>query len=416
MNLPGLFGLLSLQALLMHPYFSTTYIPRLVRLALGSYVFWTSLLYPFKSISTPFRKDMSDNLATATASFYIAIKSLEWGLSAGPHYARTLKKFGKYYQWEKPSDSEKEAQRSSRPSFSELLRWTVWQTTSFRGFQFDWGPSVPCQRRSVTSLFTKFCVNKISALLAASLLVAARDAPEGRTAAALLNSLGIPNIFGGWILGELLYNLTFGAYIVSAMDGNFTLLILVNTLIYKILSPFPFLQPASDFFDPVHWPIFFDSPELSTSLANFWGRRWHQILRRIFKLGGQSCSRIAESLGFDTRFQKIAALFGPFFISGMLHEYIFWAALRPPHSTFRTVLGIFPGSMVFFTSQTIGILIEPLLIPLIPKRLGGGRLWTWFFLTVTVTFYRRHFVNNGWFDYSLPPLSQWDWTLLLKNI
>nr|AIC33787.1 membrane bound O-acyl transferase [Puccinia cf. psidii AE-2014] len=417
MNLWGLFGLLSVQALFMHPCFSNkNWYPRLIRLALAPYLFYKSLLLPFESTSPPLRADMSTNIPTATTCFYIALKSLEWGLSSGPHYTRTLKKSGQLYHWEKPSDSDKKAQRALKPSFSELIWWTVWQITSFRGFRFDWGPNMPCQRHSMTYLIIRISVNKLLGVLAASLLVAARDAPNGRTVTALLYSIGIPSWFGSRVLGELLYNLAFGVHVGSSMDGKLTLVILFNTIIHNILAPYSFLQPVSDFFDPLHWPVFFDSPELSNSLAEFWGRRWHQLLRQIFKFGGQSPIWIAEVLGFGSGFQKAASLFGPFFISGVLHEYIFWVALRPPHSTFRTILGVFPGSLVFFILQPIGLLIESLLIPRIPKKLDGGRAWTGLFLLVTVTFYRRHYVSNGWYDYQLPPFAKWSWKFILKDL
>jgi hypothetical protein len=68
--------------------------------------------------------------------------------------------------------------------------------------------------------------------------------------------------------------------------------------------------------DPTLWPPPFDSPWLSTSLTQFWGRRWHQFFRdTIVSAGGYPLSLIAGRFG---------GLVGAFLMSGILHDIGLW--------------------------------------------------------------------------------------------
>jgi hypothetical protein len=68
----------------------------------------------------------------------------------------------------------------------------------------------------------------------------------------------------------------------------------------------------------------------------------------------------------------------------------------------------FPGTFFFFMIQPVGILLEPLIIPWIPKFLGGGTLWVWLFSLLMITPYRKALLGPfGAIDQALPPLAQW---------
>jgi hypothetical protein len=71
-------------------------------------------------------------------------------------------------------------------------------------------------------------------------------------------------------------------------------------------------------------------------------------------------------------------------------------------------LNPFPGTLFYFMIQPFGILLEPLIIPLIPESLGGGTLWVWAFSLLVITPYRKTLMGEfGAIDDALPPLSKW---------
>jgi len=74
---------------------------------------------------------------------------------------------------------------------------------------------------------------------------------------------------------------------------------------------------------PEEWPPIFNNPFASESLHEFWGVRWHQILRRVFFLfGGFPGYLIAERLGLS---KGRGLLFGTFIASGFYHELPLYA-------------------------------------------------------------------------------------------
>jgi len=61
-----------------------------------------------------------------------------------------------------------------------------------------------------------------------------------------------------------------------------------------------------------------------------------------------------------------------------------------------------------FALQGLGALIEPIVIPHIPKRLGGGKLWTICFLLVTVPFFSNQVSKPARLFSIFTPLDQWN--------
>ncbi|KAI6046704.1 membrane bound O-acyl transferase family-domain-containing protein [Pisolithus marmoratus] len=113
--------------------------------------------------------------------------------------------------------------------------------------------------------------------------------------------------------------------------------------------------------DPAQWPPVFDEPWKATSLHDFWGYRWHQIMRRLFiVLGGWP-------LGFV--FGRVGYLFGAFLVSGIYH-IVSVAVLN------RSVEW---WCMVFsFEMMAVGVIIEHVFTKMTGKRVGGwvGNAWT----------------------------------------
>lgn len=64
--------------------------------------------------------------------------------------------------------------------------------------------------------------------------------------------------------------------------------------------------------------------------------------------------------------------------------------------------------------HSFAMLIEPKIIPFIPKRLGGARLWLWTFFTLSTITFREQYMARGRIDVALRPLSKWSLAYVLS--
>ncbi|KAG6918962.1 hypothetical protein DXG01_010201 [Tephrocybe rancida] len=113
--------------------------------------------------------------------------------------------------------------------------------------------------------------------------------------------------------------------------------------------------------DPSLWPPAFKTPWLSTSLTEFWAKRWHQLFRDIFiAIGGKPLSLLLGRAG---------GVLGVFTISGILHDIGLWGMGRG--ADFLNVGG-------FFIINGLGLCLEQLWRSFTGRRVGGwsGRVWT----------------------------------------
>jgi Membrane bound O-acyl transferase family len=112
---------------------------------------------------------------------------------------------------------------------------------------------------------------------------------------------------------------------------------------------------------PSQWSPLFYHPWFSTSLSQFWSRRWHQLFREIFvSFGGDTLALFMGPVG---------SVLGAFFVSGILHTFGLWGMGRG--GEFVKVTG-------FFMMMAVGILLERYWKNLTGSRVGGllGRIWT----------------------------------------
>ncbi|KAI7937389.1 hypothetical protein MJO28_014937, partial [Puccinia striiformis f. sp. tritici] len=141
----------------------------------------------------------------------------------------------------------------------------------------------------------------------------------------------------------------------------------------------------------------------------FWGKTWHQIFCQSFiALGAFPLGGLARALGSSLRSQNIVGFFGAFLASGFMHAYPFFLMADPTTATSNVglleILGVFSCFMV----QGLGCLIEPILIPLVPKRLGGGNLWTISFLLITLPLFTIPVGKPARVFSIFKPLDQWN--------
>ncbi|KAK0204442.1 hypothetical protein DFS33DRAFT_1320139 [Desarmillaria ectypa] len=109
---------------------------------------------------------------------------------------------------------------------------------------------------------------------------------------------------------------------------------------------------------PSEWPPLYDNIILTTSLAQFWGRRYHQLFRQTF-LGPLSLLPLPE----------FVQLFGAFLISGVFHCLGVWGYGNGAH--WWPMGG-------FFVVNSLGIVLERAWSYLFGRKVGGvaGMVWT----------------------------------------
>ena len=124
---------------------------------------------------------------------------------------------------------------------------------------------------------------------------------------------------------------------------------------------------------PLLWPPFLDHPFSSDSLTVFWGKRWHQALRRMLMIfGGYPGHWIGSWISKDAA--KAAMVFGVFAVSGLFHEL----------TTYTMGKGFDGNSTLFFVLQAVAMLSERMWYKVTGRKIQGwiGLLWVYFCIMV----------------------------------
>ncbi|KAF8993368.1 membrane bound O-acyl transferase family-domain-containing protein [Cyathus striatus] len=133
--------------------------------------------------------------------------------------------------------------------------------------------------------------------------------------------------------------------------------------------------------DPSEWPPVLGRWSDAYTVRRFWGRTWHQCLRRIFSSHGDFVAyrllRLEKGTSLGTNVQRYAA----FGLSGLLHAI-------GDYGMFRSRFSELSGSMTFFLLQATAIMLEQEIGKLLGVKAGKwtrrmGYVWTfcWFVLT-----------------------------------
>ena len=118
---------------------------------------------------------------------------------------------------------------------------------------------------------------------------------------------------------------------------------------------------------PSQWPPLFDSPWLSTSLTELWGRRWHQMMRELLVTLG--------SRPFNSLFGRLGGLFGAFLVSGIFHDIELRSFGRGGNSV--AIIG-------FWVMNGVGVVLERIWVKVMGRQVIGvwGRMWTFGWLAL----------------------------------
>lgn len=124
---------------------------------------------------------------------------------------------------------------------------------------------------------------------------------------------------------------------------------------------------------PLLWPPFFDRPFSSDSLAIFWAKRWHQLLRRTFFVFGGYPGEWLGSL-ISKEAGKLGMLFGVFIASGLFHEL----------TTYTMGRGFDKNITLFFVVQAAATLSERVWYKVTGRKVQGwiGLFWVYFCIMI----------------------------------
>ncbi|KAI0095139.1 hypothetical protein BDY19DRAFT_879813 [Irpex rosettiformis] len=149
---------------------------------------------------------------------------------------------------------------------------------------------------------------------------------------------------------------------------------------------------------PSDWPTLSQSPWLSTSLADYWGRRWHQGNRDMFT---------SLSYPFKILFGRAGLVLGAFFWSAVLHDLGIWGLGAGTN---------FSQTGGFFLLMGVGVLVETHWAKITGKEVGGIFGWVW---TMAWMVLGGNILVDGWMKTGLgggevlPPAAQ-PVTLLMR--
>lgn len=244
--------------------------------------------------------------------------------------------------------------RQLRPLNSNPSKFTdaIDLALTFRGLGWDWARRLYVPRETRPSNRTGFV---FYAVLSAA--IHAFICGTSHRALRSFSPVGLGSISGGSIFDETLpfhvrylratiISLLGSSAIYAFLQMNYDLCTIVGILVLGQ--------------DPAQWPPGFDSPWRSTSMVQFWGRRWHQWLRHTFLvLGGYPLSFI---------FGRVGLVIGAFLASAVYH-HVGISSLDNTSELWRMVVG--------FGMMAPGIFAELAFEWLTGRKVCGLAGWVW---------------------------------------
>jgi hypothetical protein len=223
---------------------------------------------------------------------------------------------------------------------------------TFRGHGWDWSRGLHIPRETRPSNRTGFVFH--AALSAA---VHAFICGILHRALRSFSPVGLGSISGGSIFDEILpFHVRYLRSSIISIVGCFATYALLQ-MVYDLCTIGGVLFLRQDL---AQWPPGFDAPWRATSLAEFWGRRWHQWLRHIFLVqAGYPLSFIFGRAGF-----VIGA-----FLSSAVYHHIGLYTLDSTSELWRLLVG--------FGMMAPGIFAERAFKQLTGRRVGGLAGWVW---------------------------------------
>ncbi|KAF8841623.1 hypothetical protein BDN67DRAFT_949207 [Paxillus ammoniavirescens] len=294
----------------------------------------------------PTRAQQNAAFAVSSLMLSVATRACAWAIAQEP-YQRTDERLSS-----QPSQGHHDEASSS--TISTAL-WNAWDLLlNVRGVGWNWSrgltfPQPAFDTRSRTAFVLLSAVRfAVYALACSACLQAIRMfSPDfNSSAGGSIYDPSLPPIL------QVLRCLTISALTICMLHFGIEWVYQLQAVIFVTL----FQQR------PSQWPPLFDSPWLSTSLGDLWGRRWHQMLRHmLLTLGGRP---------FGYLFGRMGGIIGVFLLSGIFHDLEFRSLGRGGNSLFLTG---------FFVINGVGVVLERIWKRVCGRRVGGIWGWIWTF-------------------------------------
>ncbi|KAJ4836658.1 hypothetical protein Tsubulata_041989, partial [Turnera subulata] len=126
----------------------------------------------------------------------------------------------------------------------------------------------------------------------------------------------IKTILFAVLLGMPAYSSYLHPKIISVL--YFLIIYLELEILFSILAALVRVQLGFDLEPP------FNEPYLSTSLQDFWGRRWNLMVTSILRPSVYEPMRKLATPSIGSKQAQIPAVLGTFLVSGLMHEFIFY--------------------------------------------------------------------------------------------
>ncbi|CAG7993363.1 unnamed protein product [Penicillium salamii] len=159
-----------------------------------------------------------------------------------------------------------------------------------------------------------------------------------------------------------------------------------HQLLYSVCA---ILSVGLGMHEPASWPLGGASPAEAWSLRRFWGFTWHQTFRKFLTSNAEFISRSVLQIPPGTIWHRYCCLILAFAISAIIHIFMDLSRAIPLHQG---------GSIPFFALNTMGIMIEDLIVHVAAKVIGTkyawwkrmvGYIWViaWLFTTMSMYYY-----------------------------
>lgn len=334
------------QAVFLHPHYQSNTRARLIRLALVpiGVLFLISFGLRWRTSSLEWLSP-SANKNFGQLLIVLALRCIIWGTTSTPYYRV----------------SSTRPPEQTPATLYDCLWFACELLYNFRGIGWSFGLPIKPQKQTnsefLRATYRRLLINATVFLTSLELLALLKDSPyfEMFPFCYLKGVLAMPFF---WVTIDSVGCLSRFVAVIFNLDKN-------------------------------EYPFFIDSAHKSTSLIEFWSRRWHSCLRHtLIEAGARPAYLFMRFIdksylnGTTNEMAKAAGILGAFFMSGLVHEFGLWFSTHLDWS-FRTT--------TFFLAQGVGILLERGFTRMTGRRVGGWQGWTFF--VVWLLFWLRPMID-----------------------
>nr|A0A6S6QLX9.1 RecName: Full=Acetyltransferase ple2; AltName: Full=Pleuromutilin biosynthesis cluster protein 2; Flags: Precursor [Rhodocybe pseudopiperita]BCI98770.1 putative acetyltransferase [Rhodocybe pseudopiperita] len=249
-------------------------------------------------------------------------------------------------------------------SLLERIKWATWLVQSRRGVGWNWEPKIFVHRFSPKTSRLSFLLQQL-VTGARHYLICDLVSLYSRSPVAFAEPLASRPLI--WRCADIAAWLLFTTNQVSIL-----------------LTALSLMQVLSGYSEPQDWVPVFGRWRDAYTVRRFWGRSWHQLVRRCLSSPGKYLSTKVLGLKPGSNPALYVQLYAAFFLSGVLHAI---GDFKVHEDWYKA------GTMEFFCVQAVIIQMEDGVL-WVGRKLGIKETWYWRAL--------GHLWTVAWFVYSCP--------------